>query len=81
MPCQKGCLQEACYDLVVVAVAPSIGCKVIVVTMEMRSVHLGMPCQKGCMQEACYEEFKNNNYSLESPCCVSQGVGLEPLRP
>jgi hypothetical protein len=38
-----------------------MGCNMIVVTVEMRPVHLRLPCQKGCLQEACFEEFKIGN--------------------
>jgi hypothetical protein len=49
--------------MIVVAVAPLIWCKMIIVMVETRPVHLRLPHQKGRMHEACIEEFKNNNDS------------------
>jgi hypothetical protein len=49
--------------MIVMAVAPPIRCKVVVVMMEMRPVRLRLPHQKGCLQEVCTEEFKTNNGS------------------
>jgi hypothetical protein len=50
--------------MIVMAVAPLIGCKVTIVTVETRPVHLMLPHQKECLQEACTEEFKNNSDSV-----------------
>jgi hypothetical protein len=47
--------------MIVMVVAPPIGCKVIVAMVGMRLFFLRLPRQKGCMQEARFEEFKKNN--------------------
>jgi hypothetical protein len=50
-------------QMTVMAVAPLIGCKVIVVMVEMRLGALGCHTKKGCLQEVGFEEFKNNDES------------------
>jgi hypothetical protein len=47
--------------MIVMAVAPPIGCKMIVVMVGTKLVHLRLPHQKGCLQEVCSKEFKNND--------------------